>query len=76
VTGISIGLANLTDYNLMLSVRDSDPVLTSAQRATVKSYLSKINPLPSITDLNGAVLNLAQNNAQQTSDLEAFILAH
>lgn len=75
ITGISVGLSNSTDYNLMKSL-DTNPGTTAAQRATIKSYLSKINPLPTITDLNGAVLNLAANNASQTSELEAYISSH
>ena len=69
VTGIAVGLANLADYNLMKSVRDSDPGTTASQRAIIKNYLSQINPLPSVTTINGAVLNLAQDNLNQTTNL-------
>lgn len=76
ITGIAVGLANTADYNLMKSIRDSDPGTTSTQRATIKSYLSQINPLPSVTTLNAAVLNLAQDNANQTAALKAYIDTH
>lgn len=80
ITGISVGLANLTDYNLMAANLQSNPsspaTFTATQRATIKNYLSQINPLPTITTLNGAVLNLAQDNANQTAALEAYISSH
>jgi hypothetical protein len=76
ITGIAVGLANTVDYNLMKSVRDGDPGTTAAQRATIKSYLGQINPLPTVTTLNAAVLNLAQNNANQTAELESYISTH
>lgn len=69
ITGISVGLSSIADYNLMKSVRDGDPGTTAAQRATIKSYLAQINPLPSITDLNGGVLNILSSNTNQTNNL-------
>lgn len=80
ITGIAVGLANTTDYTLMVNNLQANPntppTFTPTQRATIKNYLSQINPLPTITTLNGAVLNLAQDNANQTATLEAYISSH
>lgn len=76
ITGISTGLSSIADYNLMKSIRDGDPGTTATQRTTIKNYLSIINPLPTVTTLNAAVLNLAQDNANQTAALKAYIDTH
>jgi hypothetical protein len=68
-TGISVGIPSASDYALLKAlVTGQEPTTTSAQRALVQSYLTQLNPV-TITALNGAVLNLASDNASQTTNL-------
>jgi len=68
-SGISIGVANAADYNLLKAlVNGQEPVTTSTQRATVQSYLNQLNPVNQ-TSLNAVVLNLAADNHSQTTNL-------
>jgi len=75
-TGISVGIPNAADYNLLKAlVQGQEPVTTTAQRQTIQNYLTQLNPV-TITALNALGLNLAQDNANQTATLEAYISSH